>query len=36
LFPTIPVMHTMPRCLAQRSESFSVVVPTSSWLRKLA
>src|SRR6516165_6163607 len=30
LLPTIPVMQTMPRCLAQRSESLSVVVPLSS------
>ena len=30
LLPTIPVMQTMPPCLAQRSEPFRVVVPTSS------
>ena len=30
LFPTMPVMHTIPLGLAQRSESRRVVVPTSS------
>src|SRR5260370_15503886 len=30
LLPTIPVIQTIPRCLAQRNESFRVVVPTSS------
>src|SRR5258708_2378168 len=30
LLPTIPAMHTIPRCFAQQRESRRVVVPTSS------